>query len=186
DAILEFDLTPNRADCLSMLGVAHETAAILNKAIALPEEGIAPITEKASDRVSVTVEDSKLTPYYGAFLVKDIEIRPSPLWIRNYLMATGIRPINNVVDITNYVLLEYGQPLHAFDFDLFDSSEVAVRQAKENETLVTLDGQERKLSVEDVVITNGKEPVALAGVMGGAGTEVHDQTSTILLEAAYF
>ncbi|MTW84252.1 phenylalanine--tRNA ligase subunit beta [Virgibacillus dakarensis] len=186
DAILEFDLTPNRADCLSMLGVAYEVAAILDQALNLPEEKVTPASENTADYISVQVEDKNLNPFYGAFIVKDIQVGPSPLWMRNYLMAAGIRPINNVVDITNYVLLEYGQPLHAFDYDRLQSKEIVTRRADENETIVTLDGQERQLSNHNLVITNGEEPVALAGVMGGANTEVHDGTRTIMLEAAYF
>jgi len=186
DAILEFDLTPNRADSLSMLGVAYEVAAILDTSIQLPDEHVETITEKSTDVISVTVEDEQLTPYYGAFVIKDVTVKPSPLWMQNYLIASGIRPINNVVDITNYVLLEYGQPLHAFDFERVDSNEIVVRRAKDQEKITTLDQQERTLSPEDIVITNGKEPIALAGVMGGANTEVHEKTSTILLETAYF
>ena len=186
DAILDFDLTPNRADCLSMLGVAYEVSAILDVPLNLPDVSVTTIDEKTSDYTTVAVEDPKLTPYYGAFIIKDVEIKPSPLWMRNYLMAAGIRPINNVVDITNYVLIEYGQPLHAFDYDRVGTKEILVRNAKENETIVTLDGQERTLKAEDLVITNGEEPIALAGVMGGANSEVTDETKTILLEAALF
>ncbi|SHN06609.1 phenylalanine--tRNA ligase subunit beta [Gracilibacillus kekensis] len=186
DIIIELDLTPNRSDALSMLGVAYEVAAILDVPIRLPHTNYHAAEEKTEDHVSVKVEASEQNPYYGAFLVKDVKVGTSPLWMRNYLMAAGIRPINNVVDITNYVLLEYGQPLHAFDYDKFGSTEVVVRMANEGETIVTLDDQERTLSSEHLVITNGKEPVALAGVMGGADTEVSDQTTSVLLEAAYF
>lgn len=186
DAVLEFDLTPNRADCLSMLGVAYEVAAILEQEIQLPSEEIHPVTEQAKDYVAVEVDAKDLNPYYGAFIIQNVKIKPSPLWMQNYLMAAGIRPINNVVDITNYVLLEYGQPLHAFDYDRLATKKIVVRRAKENETMVTLDDVERKLTTDQLVITNGEEPVALAGVMGGANTEVHDGTHNILLEAAYF
>ncbi|MEN1968278.1 phenylalanine--tRNA ligase subunit beta [Lentibacillus sp. N15] len=186
DAVLDFDLTPNRADCLNMMGVAYEAAAILNQPLQLPEETVSPIDEAATSSIAVQVDAPDLAPYYGAFIVKDIEIKPAPLWMRNYLMAAGIRPINNVVDITNYVLLEYGQPLHAFDYDRLGTKEIVVRRAMENESMVTLDGQERVLSPQNLVITNGKEPVALAGVMGGANTEVAETTRTVLLEAAYF
>src|SRR5699024_11769875 len=116
----------------------------------------------------------------------NVNIKPSPLWLRNYLMAVGVRPINNVVDITNYVLFEYGQPLHAMDYDRLQSKEIVVREAKENELLTTLDGIDRTLTHADLVITDGKEPIALAGVMGGADTEVNEETKTVLLEAAYF
>ncbi|WP_163970177.1 phenylalanine--tRNA ligase subunit beta [Oceanobacillus halotolerans] len=186
DAVLEFDLTPNRSDCLSMIGVAYEVAAILDKPIKLPDESLETGAEHVSDYVSVQVEEPELNPYYGAFLVKDIEVKPSPLWMQNHLMAAGIRPISNVVDITNYVLLEYGQPLHAFDFERLGTNQILVRRAKAEETLVTLDDETRVLSEDDLVITDGTVPVALAGVMGGKSTEVHDGTKTVLLEAAYF
>ena len=186
DAVLEFDLTPNRADALSMIGVAYEVAAILDKDITLPEPTVKTSEEKAEDYISVSVEDSDLCPYYGAFVIKDVEVKPSPLWMQNYLLAAGIRPISNVVDITNYIMLEYGQPLHAFDYDLLDSKEILVRRAKEKEEIVTLDDQKRTMSDEHLLITNGKEGIAIAGVMGGANTEVSDETKTILLESAYF
>ncbi|WP_017473355.1 phenylalanine--tRNA ligase subunit beta [Amphibacillus jilinensis] len=186
DVILELGLTPNRSDALSMLGVAYEVAAILNEKVTLPDETLQTIEEKASDHVSIKVEATDDNPYYGAFLIKDIKVGPSPLWMRNFLIAAGIRPINNVVDITNYVLLEYGQPLHAFDFDQFGSNQVVVRRAKDQEEIKTLDDQSRELTTEHLVITNGSQPTALAGVMGGADSEVTEQTTTVLLEAAYF
>ncbi|QTN00022.1 phenylalanine--tRNA ligase subunit beta [Sediminibacillus dalangtanensis] len=186
DAILELGLTPNRADAMSMLGVAYETSAILDTPINLPDVSINTSSDKAADYVSVKVEDAELNPYYGAFVIENVEVKNSPLWMRNYLIAAGIRPINNVVDITNYVLLEYGQPLHAFDYDRFGSKEIVVRRARDKETITTLDDQERELSSNHLVITNGQEPTAIAGVMGGADSEVSDQTQTVLLEAAYF
>ncbi|WP_249870924.1 phenylalanine--tRNA ligase subunit beta [Oceanobacillus saliphilus] len=187
DAVLELDVLANRADALSMLGVAYEVGAILDQPVQLPEEAVTVIDEEnVKSYISVEVEAADLNPYYGAFLIRNVEIKPSPLWMRNYLMAAGIRPINNVVDITNFVLLEYGQPLHAFDYDKFDSEKVLVRRATEGETIVTLDDQTRTLSEKNLVITNGKEPVALAGVMGGANTEVTAETKNVLLEAAYF
>ncbi len=186
DTILEFELTPNRSDCLSMLGVAYEVAALLDEEIRLPEVSIHPTKEQAEDYVHVKVEDAKLNPYYGAYIVKNVKVGPSPLWMRNRLVAAGIRPINNVVDITNYILLEYGQPLHAFDYDRFGSKEVLVRLAKEGEKITTLDDEERTLKADHIVITNGKVPTAIAGVMGGADSEVQADTTTVLLEAAYF
>lgn len=186
DAILEFDLTPNRADALNMIGVAYEVAAILDEEIALPEPTLPSSDEKVADYVEVKIDDLEACPYYGAFIIKDVEVQPAPLWMQNYLLAAGVRSINNVVDITNYVLLEYGQPLHAFDYDLLNSKEIVVRRAQEKEEIVTLDDQTRTLSEDNLLITNGKEGVALAGVMGGADTEVNDATTTILLEAAYF
>lgn len=187
DAVLELDVLANRSDALSMLGVAYETGAILDKPVNLPDETVTFAEgENAEKYISVEVEAPDLNPYYGAFVIRDVKIGPSPLWMRNYLMASGIRPINNVVDITNYVLLEYGQPLHAFDYDKFNSDKVVVRRAQNGEKMVTLDEQERTLSEADLVITNSKEPVALAGVMGGANTEVTAETKNVLLEAAYF
>src|SRR5690606_33680624 len=144
----------NRADALSMLGMAYEVAAILDVPVKIPETTYDTTSEQATDYISVKVDAKEENPYYAAFVIKDVKIGPSPLWMRNYLMAFGIRPINNGVDITNYVLLEYGQPLHAFDLDKISSDEVVVRKATENETLVTLDGQERKLYPEHLVITN--------------------------------
>ncbi|MFC4022594.1 phenylalanine--tRNA ligase subunit beta [Oceanobacillus longus] len=187
DAVLELDILPNRADALSMLGVAYEVGAILDQPVNLPDEAVTITEDHAAESyISVEVEAADLNPYYGAFVIRDVEIKPSPLWMRNYLIASGIRPINNVVDITNYVLLEYGQPLHAFDYDKLGSEKVLVRRAANGETMVTLDGQERLLTEKNLVITNGKEPVALAGVMGGANTEVNSETKNVLLEAAYF
>ncbi|RLL47920.1 phenylalanine--tRNA ligase subunit beta [Oceanobacillus piezotolerans] len=187
DAVLELDVLANRADAMSMLGVAYEVAAILGEDVNLPEESVTfSEDESAEDYISVNVDAKDLNPYYGAFLIKDVEIKPSPLWMRNYLMAAGIRPINNVVDITNYVLMEYGQPLHAFDYDRFNSKEILVRRAVEGEKIVTLDDQERTLTSDMLVITNGSVPTAIAGVMGGANTEVVEGTKTVLLEAAYF
>ena len=186
DAVLELDLTPNRADCMSMIGVAYETAAILNKKVNLPEINSTASSEKASDYIKITVDAPDAAPLYTAKVIKNVKIGPSPLWLQTRLMASGIRPHNNVVDITNFILLEYGQPLHAFDYDRLGSKEILVRRAKEGEKTVTLDNTERTLSSDHLVITNGEEPVALAGVMGGANSEVVNDTTTILLESAYF
>ncbi|WP_026701438.1 phenylalanine--tRNA ligase subunit beta [Salibacterium aidingense] len=186
DTVLELDLTPNRPDCLSMLGVAYEMAALLDRDVIHPETGHQENSESASDYISVQVDVPEDNPYYGAKVVKNIVISASPQWIQNRLTAAGIRPINNVVDITNYVLMEYGQPLHAFDLDKLGSSEIVVRRAQDGESMTTLDEEERTLSSEHMVITNGKEPAALAGVMGGAFSEVQEDTTTVLLEAAYF
>ncbi len=186
DAILEFDLTPNRSDCLSMLGVAYEVAAILGESIKLPELDVQTSEEKASDLIQVDVENPDACSYYEAFIIKDVTVKPSPLWLQNKLLAAGVRPINNVVDITNYVLMEYGQALHSFDYDRLNSNHVGIRFAQEGETIVTLDGETRTLCGDNLVITDGNDPVALAGVMGGESTEVHEGTKTVLLEAAYF
>lgn len=186
DHILELSLTPNRADCLSMIGVAYEVAAILNKKVHMPDAAYVPAEEKASDYITINVEAKEDNPLYVAKVIKNVKIAPSPLWMQMRLIKAGIRPHNNVVDITNYCLLEYGQPLHAFDYDRLGSKEILVRRAYDGETIVTLDDQERKLTNDHLVITNGTVPIALAGVMGGADSEVREDTTTVLLESAYF
>ncbi|NRD76061.1 phenylalanine--tRNA ligase subunit beta [Bacillus sp. BRMEA1] len=186
DQVLELSLTPNRADCLSMLGVAYEVAAILGREVKFPETDLELIAEKATDYVKIVIEAKEDNPLYSAKIIKNVKIGPSPLWMQTRLMNAGIRPHNNVVDITNYVLLEYGQPLHAFDYDRLGSKEILIRRAHNGEKFVTLDDVERTLTSEHLVITNGTEPVALAGVMGGANSEVTSDTTTVLLEAAYF
>jgi phenylalanyl-tRNA synthetase beta chain len=186
DAVLELGLTPNRADALSMLGVAHEVAAILNRDVKYPEISYDSTGEKASDAVQVKIDATEDNPLYVAKVIKNVTIAPSPLWMQSRLMAAGIRPHNNVVDITNYVLIEYGQPLHSFDYDRFGSKEILVRRANDGEKIKTLDDQERTLTTDHLVITNGTEPVALAGVMGGANSEVQSDTKTVLLESALF
>lgn len=186
DKVLELGLTPNRSDCLSMLGVAYEVAAILGKEVKLPAIEIQPSSEKASDYIKVSVEAVEENPLYVAKVIKNVKIGPSPLWMQGRLMAAGIRPHNNVVDITNYILLEYGQPLHAFDYDRLGSKEILVRRAKDGEVIETLDDVKRELTSDHLVITNGTVPVALAGVMGGANSEVRADTTTVLLESAYF
>ncbi|WP_421380343.1 phenylalanine--tRNA ligase subunit beta [Bacillus salacetis] len=186
DAVLELGLTPNRSDALSMLGVAYEVAAILGREVKKPEIKVEEVSEKASDYITVNVEATEDNPLYVAKVIKNIKIGPSPMWMQNRLIASGIRPHNNVVDITNYILLEYGQPLHAFDYDRLGSKEILVRRAKQDEVIVTLDDEERTLNENHLVITNGTEPVALAGVMGGANSEVGQDTTTVLLESAYF
>ena len=186
DAILDIDITPNRADALSMRGSAYEVAAIYNKALKFPEAPVSEKTGSVTDYIKVAVEDTNDTPAYHIQVIKDVKIAESPLWLQNKLMNGGIRPINNVVDITNYILLEYGQPLHAFDYDQIGSKEIIVRRAKENETMTTLDGVERTLDTDNIVITNGTAPIALAGVMGGLDSEITDETVTVALEAALF
>ena len=185
DTVLELGLTPNRSDALSMLGVAYEVAAILSQEVKLPEIQYTTVSEKAEDYIKVHVE-AKENPLYAAKVVKNVKIAESPLWLQHYLMAAGVRPHNNVVDITNYILMEYGQPLHAFDYDSLKSNEILVRLANEGEKIVTLDEQERTLKGHNLVITNGTEPVAIAGVMGGANSEVTSDTTTVVIEAAYF
>lgn len=187
DAIIELDITPNRADALSMRGVGYEVGAILSQKPDFEEVTVAENeAEVISDWVKVTVEDKQDAPVYKMRVIKDVEVTESPLWLQRKLMHAGIRPIDVIVDITNYIMLEYGQPLHAFDYDALNSKEILVRRAKEEETLVTLDGQERQLSPDHLVITNGKKPVGLAGVMGGENTHVTKETKTVALESAVF
>jgi len=186
DHVLEFDLTPNRSDALSMLGVAYEVGAILTEEVLLPEINLNEVEEKATDVLKLGIENKEENPMYIAKVVKNVKVAESPLWLQNRLMASGIRPHNNVVDITNLVLLEYGQPLHAFDYDRLGTGEIIVRLAEEGEKITTLDDTERVLKAHQLVITNGKEPVALAGVMGGLNSEVHDGTTTVVIESAYF
>lgn len=186
DAILDLSITPNRADALSMRGVAYETAAIYGKKAAFPDVELKEMAEKAADRIKVAVADEKDAPHYEIRIIENVKIGPSPQWLQNRLMNEGIRPISNVVDVTNYILLLFGQPLHAFDYDKLGSQEILVRRAKEQEALTTLDGVERSLNPENIVITNGEIPVALAGVMGGLDSEITDTTTTVALESAMF
>lgn len=186
DAILDIDITPNRADALSMRGAAYEVAAIYNKTMHLPETPVSTREGNSNEYISVAVEDATDAPGYHIQIIKDVKIAESPLWLQIKLMNSGIRPINNVVDITNYILLEYGQPLHAFDYDKIGSKEIVVRRAKENEKMTTLDGVERELGPDNIVITNGTQPLALAGVMGGLESEITEETVTVALESAIF
>lgn len=187
DHIIELSITPNRADALSMRGVAYEVGAIYRQTPNFNDEVLKEdSSESTSEYVSVKVEDEKDVPAYQIRIIKDVKIAESPLWLQTRLMNEGIRPINNVVDITNYILLLFGQPLHAFDYDKLASKEILVRRGNSGEELVTLDGESRKITDQNIVITNGKVPVALAGVMGGANSEITNETTTVALEAALF
>ncbi|UVI85890.1 phenylalanine--tRNA ligase subunit beta [Staphylococcus aureus] len=186
DQVMEFDLTPNRADALSMIGTAYEVAALYNTKMTKPETTLNELELSANDELTVTIENEDKVPYYSARVVHDVTIEPSPIWMQARLIKAGIRPINNVVDISNYVLLEYGQPLHMFDQDAIGSQQIVVRQANEGEKMTTLDDTERELLTSDIVITNGQTPIALAGVMGGDFSEVKEQTSNIVIEGAIF
>ncbi|MFH6477478.1 phenylalanine--tRNA ligase subunit beta [Staphylococcus aureus] len=186
DQVMEFDLTPNRADALSMIGTAYEVAALYNTKMTKPETTSNELELSANDELTVTIENENKVPYYSARVVNDVTIEPSPIWMQARLIKAGIRPINNVVDISNYVLLEYGQPLHMFDQDAIGSQQIVVRQANEGEKMTTLDDTERELLTSDIVITNGQTPIALAGVMGGDFSEVKEQTSNIVIEGAIF
>ncbi|HEA6251852.1 TPA: phenylalanine--tRNA ligase subunit beta [Staphylococcus aureus] len=186
DQVMEFDLTPNRADALSMIGTAYEVAALYNTKMTKPETTSNELELSANDELTVTIENEDKVPYYSARVVHNVTIEPSPIWMQARLIKAGIRPINNVVDISNYVLLEYGQPLHMFDQDAIGSQQIVVRQANEGEKMTTLDDTERELLTSDIVITNGQTPIALAGVMGGDFSEVKEHTSNIVIEGAIF
>ena len=186
DQVMEFDLTPNRADALSMIGTAYEVAALYNTKMTKPDTTSNELELSANNELTVTIENEDKVPYYSARVVHDVTIEPSPIWMQARLIKAGIRPINNVVDISNYVLLEYGQPLHMFDQDAIRSQQIVDRQANEGEKMTTLDGTERELLTSDIVITNGQTPIALAGVMGGDFSEVKEQTSNIVIEGAIF
>jgi len=180
------ELTPNRPDCLSVAGIAREIAAIVGGRLKRPKINFKEADEKTESFVSVETVEPERCPRYAARLVRKVKIGPSPFWLKKKLFIAGMRPINNVVDSTNLVMLEFGHPLHAFDFQRFGSKKVVVRRAKDKEKFVTLDGVERILTSEDLLITNGKVGSALAGVMGGLESEIFDNTQEVLLEAAYF
>jgi len=186
DCILDLDLTPNRGDCLSVINIAREIAAILDEKIKLPEiklKEAEPLTEK---EVEISLENPDLCPRYIARVVDSLKISDSPYWLRHRLRCSDIRTINNIVDITNYVLLEMGQPLHAFDYDYLEGQEIIVRNARAEETITTLDGKQRILSEDMLLITDRVKAVAVAGVMGGENSEVNTETEKVLIEAAYF
>jgi phenylalanyl-tRNA synthetase beta chain len=186
DTILEIGLTPNRADCLSIIGVAREIAAKLGVAVKYPGHAVEEKGADVATIAAVIVEDPQLCPRYTARYISGCKIGPSPGWMQNRLKAVGFRPINNVVDVTNYVLMEYGHPLHAFDFDRLSGGKIIVRRALDGERFTTLDGQERTLNTSDLTIRDAERAVALAGIMGGENSEISGETTNILLESAYF
>jgi phenylalanyl-tRNA synthetase beta chain len=186
DVVIEVGVTPNRPDCLSVIGIAREVAAILGKRVNHPDYAVSEEGEDIERLVSVEIIDSEGCPRYSCRVITGITIAPSPEWLKTRLEASGIRSINNVVDVTNLVLLELGQPLHAFDYDLIEGRKIIVRPAKEGESIGTLDGIERTLTREDLLICDAQKPVAIAGVMGAANTEISGLTRNILLESAYF
>ncbi|MEW6380774.1 MAG: phenylalanine--tRNA ligase subunit beta [bacterium] len=186
DTILEIELTPNRGDCLSVRGIVREIAALTG---VKPKESKIDFPEQegpVQDLVSIEIRDPDLCPRYTARIISDVTIGPSPRWLAEQVQSFGLRSINNVVDITNLVMMEWGQPLHAFDYDLIEGKQVIIRRAREGERIVTLDTVERQLTPQNLVIADANRPIALAGVMGGANTEVSGQTKTILLESAFF
>ena len=184
--IVEFEITPNRQDCLSVIGLARETAVTFDKPLKLPEVTVKGSGGNVNDMLSVEVKNTELCKRYTARVVKNVKIGPSPKWLVERLRGCGLRSINNIVDITNYILLEYGQPMHAFDISYLEGSKIVVRNAEENEKITTLDGVERTLDPSMLVICDAKKPVAVAGVMGGENSEIKDDTTTIVFETANF
>jgi len=192
EIVVELDILPNMARCLSMIGIAREVAALTGAAATIAEPAVKTVVEKIDGKVAVVIDDPKLCPRYTATLIRDVAVKSAPRWMQSRLQYAGMRPINNVVDITNYVMLEHGQPLHAFDYEVLQKRAggkvptIFIRPARTGEKLKTLDGQERELSPENLVIADTAGAIALAGVMGGLETEVTAKTRTILLESAAF
>ena len=186
DVVFEYEITSNRVDCYGVLGIAREAAATFNEKFCPPVVECKGNDEKASDYVKVTVEDPKLCPRYCARVVKNVKIGPSPKWMQRCLASNGIRPINNLVDITNYVMEEFGQPMHAYDLDRIAGKEIVVRRAENDEKFVTLDGQERTMDDQVLMICDGEKAVGIAGIMGGENSMITDDVKTVLFEAACF
>ncbi len=186
ETVVEFEITSNRPDCFSIIGLARETAASFNKKFTVPEIKFTQNGENIADTLSVEVLDKDKCKRYCARMVKNVKIAPSPSWMQQRLTACGVRPINNIVDITNYVLLEYGQPMHAFDLRDIEDNKITVRRAEQGEVIKTLDDKDRTLTSDDLVIADGKRAVAVAGVMGGFNSEVKDDTTTVVFESATF
>ncbi len=186
DVVFDLDITPNRPDCLSVIGVAREVAALTGKEVRLTEAGYDEASLTIDKQISIEIKAPDLCPRYSASLITGIKIADSPPWMQQRLLACGMRPINNIVDVTNYVMLEYGEPLHAFDYNQIRGKKIIVRRAGEGETMVSLDGVKRVLSREVLVIADEERAVAIAGVMGGVDSEVTDKTTAILLEGASF
>lgn len=184
--ILFFGITPNRVDCLSMVGMAREVGIIENKSVKLPDIILHEVAKEAKEHIKVEIEADDLCPRYACRIIESVKLGPSPIWMQQRLIAAGMRPINNVVDITNYVMLELGQPLHAFDASCLEGNKIVVRRAKADEKFKTLDGVERSLEPEMLVIADTNKPVALAGIMGGESSEITENTQTVLLESANF
>jgi len=186
DIVFEYEITSNRVDCFSVIGIAREAAATFQKEFKPPAVTVTGNNENVKDYVKITVEDADLCPRYCARVVKNIKIKPSPKWMQRRLASNGIRPINNIVDITNYVMDEYGQPMHAYDYDRISGHEIIVRRAYKDEKFVTLDGQERSMDDSVLMICDGEKAVGIAGIMGGENSMITDDIKTLLFEAACF
>lgn len=186
DVVFEYEITSNRVDCYSIIGIAREAAATFHKDFVLPDIKPTGNNENVNDMISVDVEDGDLCKRYCARMVKNIKLAPSPEWMQRRLAASGIRPINNIVDITNYVMEEYGQPMHAYDYDTIADHKIVVRRAKDKEVFCTLDGQDRTLDSSMLMICDGEKAIGLAGIMGGENSKITDDVKTMLFEAACF
>ncbi len=186
DTVFEYEITSNRVDCYGIMGIAREAAATFKKKYVAPDESVKGCGGNAADYISVEIKDTDLCSRYCARVVKNVKIGPSPKWMQRRLSSNGIRPINNLVDITNYVMLEYGQPMHAFDYNTIAGKKIVVRRAKDGDVFTTLDGQERKLDSEVLMICDGEKEVAIAGIMGGENSMITDDVNTVLFEAATF
>ena len=184
--VADFEITSNRPDCLSVIGLARETAATFDRPFHVNTPSVKGVGDDINKYMSVEVRDPDLCPRYTARLVRNIKIEPSPAWMRARLHACGVRPINNIVDITNYVMLEYGQPMHAFDYACLSDGKIVVRRARDGESIQTLDGQDHDLTDKMLAICDNDKPVAVAGVMGGANSEIEDDTTTVVFESACF
>jgi phenylalanyl-tRNA synthetase beta chain len=186
DTVLDVSVTPNRSDCLSMIGIAREVAAITGAKIKIPVGRIQESIEETSSHTSVAIIDADLCPRYTARLLKNVKVGSSPVWLKTRLESAGIRSINNIVDVTNFVMLEMGQPLHAFDFQFLSQGKIIVRKSRDDEEFTSLDGKTRKLPADTLLICDGVKPVAIGGIMGGLNSEVKEDTQAVLLESAYF
>lgn len=186
DTKVEFEITSNRPDCFSVIGLAREAAATFHKDLKLHTPVVKPSGKSCKGMIDVKIHNPELCPIYSARIIENVRVKPSPLWMRERLRAMGVRPINNIVDITNYVMLEYGQPMHAFDLRFIKDGKINIRLAQDGEEITTLDGVDRKLSSSNLVIADAEKPVAIAGVMGGEYSGIMDDTTTIVFESANF
>jgi len=186
DTMFVINVTPNRPDCLSHIGIAREIAALTGQKLQYPQISIREEAPPASESIAIDIQDAHACPRYSARVVRDVRVGPSPKWLKDCLESVGLRSINNIVDITNFVLMETGHPLHAFDYDLIENQRMVIRKASENECFTTLDGKQRILTSDDLLICDGKKGIALAGIMGGQNSEVSDRTRHVLLEGAFF
>ncbi len=186
DIVFEIGLTPNRPDCLSFIGVAREVSALTGKPLNLPETAPPKNSGQINEFTSITIKNPQLCPRYTARLLTDVKVAPSPFWLQDRLLSIGLKPINNIVDITNYIMMETGQPLHAFDFDRLAKHRIVVQTANPGDPFTTLDGKEHKLTDDTLMICDAEKPVAVAGVMGGENSEISDSTARVLIESACF